>query len=104
MISNKIPRIFQSAYLPQKFTETALTLISSNLLSKLESTIQGSVLGHILFNIYLLVIFENFNKYPAINFHSYADDLQIHLKHTDSPYCILRQNLNFISDLLKMVK
>ena len=38
MISNNIPSIFQSTYLQQKSTETALTLISSNLLSKLNNT------------------------------------------------------------------
>ena len=37
MISNNIPSIFQSTYLQQKSTETALTLISSNLLSKLNN-------------------------------------------------------------------
>ena len=35
------------------------------------------VLGPILFNIYLLPIFEIFNKYPDINFYSFAYDLQI---------------------------
>ena len=38
MISNKISSIFQSAYIPQKSTETALTLISSNSLFKFNNT------------------------------------------------------------------
>ena len=63
--------------------------------------LEGSVLGTILFNIYLLPIFEIFDKYPDINFHSYADDLQIYLICTDSPtYCPDRIS-NCISDLLK---
>ena len=34
------------------------------------------------------ILFEIFNKYPDINFHSYADDLQINFNSTDSPaYC-----------------
>ena len=60
-----------------------------------------SGLGSILFNIYLVPIFEIFIKYPNINFHSYADDLQIYLMLTDSPiYCPDRIS-NCISDLLK---
>ena len=46
---------------------------------------QRSVLFPILSNIYLLPIFEIFNKYSDINFHSYADDLQIYLNCPDSP-------------------
>ena len=61
---------------------------------------RGSVLGPILFNIYLLQTFEIFNKYHNINFHSYDDDLHIYLSCTDSPaYCPDRIS-NCISDLL----
>ena len=47
------------------------------------------VLGPILFNIYLLPIFEIFNKYPDINFYSFAYDLQMYLNYTDSPHSVL---------------
>ena len=39
---------------------------------------QGSVLAPILFNIYLSPLLDIFDKYPDINFHVYADDIQIY--------------------------
>ena len=45
---------------------------------------QRSVLGPLLFNIYLLPMFDIFTDYPDISFHTYADDLQLYLS-TDSP-------------------
>ena len=39
---------------------------------------QGSVLGSILFIIYILPIKSIFHKYPNIYYHLYADDLQIY--------------------------
>ena len=35
---------------------------------------QGSVLGPLLFNIYLLPMFDIFTDYPDISFHTYAPD------------------------------
>ena len=46
---------------------------------------QGYVLGPLLFNIYLLPMFDIFTDYPDISFHTYADDLQLYLNCTDSP-------------------
>ena len=46
---------------------------------------QGSVLGSLLFNIYLLPMFDIFTDYPDISFHTYADNLQLYLNCTDSP-------------------
>ena len=43
------------------------------------------VLGPLLFNIYLLPIFQIFTDYPEISFHTYADFLQLYLNCTDSP-------------------
>ena len=39
---------------------------------------QGSVLGPILFNIYIAPIFKFVKNHPKIRFHSFADDLQIY--------------------------
>ena len=36
---------------------------------------QGSVLGPILFNIYIAPLFAIINTFPNISFHSYADDI-----------------------------
>ena len=149
-LQHKIPNIFQSAYLPHTSTESALTLITSDLLSGLNNNRgiilvlldmssafdtldhnvlihrlsaigitgialnwftsyitnrsssvrinthsspsrslthgvpQGSVLGPLLFNIYLLPMFDIFTNYPDISFHTYADDLQLYLNCTDS--------------------
>ena len=47
-----------------------------------ESPINGSVLGAILFNSYLLPIFNIISKFPLISLHSYADDIQLNVNCT----------------------
>ena len=44
---------------------------------------RGSVLAPILFNIYLAPLLDIFNRYPDINFHTYADDIQIYCNMPD---------------------
>ena len=44
---------------------------------------QGSVLGSILFNIYIQPLFKIFDNYPTLQYHIYADDIQIHSKLND---------------------
>ena len=59
------------------------------------------VLGPIIFNIYLLPIFDFKKKYPDINFHSFADDLLSHLNCTNALAYGSDRIANCISDLLK---
>ena len=53
---------------------------------------QGFVLGPILFNIYLLPIFDIISKFPLISVHSYADDIQLNVKCTS--------DINFAPNLM----
>ena len=39
----------------------------------------GSILGPILFDIYIVPLFEIIDSFPPISFHSYADDIQIYI-------------------------
>ena len=41
---------------------------------------RGSVLGPILFYIYLLPLITNFHQFPDINYHLYVDNLQIYIE------------------------
>ena len=60
---------------------------------------QGSVLGLILFNIYLLPIFDIISKFPLISFHSYADDIQLNVKCTSD----INFAPNIISNCIKSI-
>ena len=58
----------------------------------------GSVLGPILFNIYILPLFKIFRSYPSIKFHAYTDDLQIYTNissHISNPLLLT----NYINDI-----
>ena len=61
----------------------------------------GSVLGPILFIIYILPIKSIFHKYPNIHYHLYADDLQIYKSFPSSSDSDLIQMymFNCITDL-----
>ena len=56
---------------------------------------QGSVLGQILFNIYISSLLYLLDEYPDIHFHSYADDLHL--------YCNLPDPINNINTINKCI-
>ena len=61
---------------------------------------RGSVLGPILFIIYILPIKSIFHKYPNINYHIYADDLQIYPFSSSSDSGLIQISIfNYITDL-----
>ena len=59
---------------------------------------QGSVLGPILFIIYILPIKSIFHKYPIIHYHLYADDLQIYTSFPSDSDLIQMSMFNCITD------
>ena len=54
-----------------------------------------TVLGPILFNIYISPLLYLLDEYPDIHFHSYADDLQL--------YCNLPDPINNINTINKCI-
>ena len=55
--------------------------------------LQGSVVGPLLFSIYLSPVFKIFANHPLIKFHSYADDIHI---------CTDADNENVSSDHIRL--
>ena len=66
---------------------------------------QGSVLGPILFLIYILPVSSIFLKYPYIHYHLYADDLLLYTSFPQSTdHAIIQSNIkNCITDIQKLV-
>ena len=60
---------------------------------------QGSVLGPIIFNIYLLPIFNIISKCPIISVHAYVDDIQLKLNCTSEIYFSPNLMSNYIKSI-----
>ena len=74
-----------TSYITNRSSSVRINTHSSLSRSIIHGVPQGSVIGPLLFNIYLLLMFDIFTDYPDISFHTYADDLQLYLNCTDSP-------------------
>ena len=73
------------SYITNRSSSVRINTHSSPSRSITNGVSQGFVLGPLLFNIYLLPMFDIFTDYTDISFHTYADDLQLYLNCTDSP-------------------
>ena len=74
-----------TSYITNRSSSVRINTHSSPSRSITHGVPQGSVLGPLLFNIYLLPMFDIFTDYPDISFHTYADDLQLYINCTDFP-------------------
>ena len=102
----RIYRQVHSWFMSFVSSRTSSVKINSSLSSpyvNIHSVPQGSVLGPILFIIYILPIKSIFHKYPNIHYLLYADDLHIYTSFLSSSYSDLIQMsmFNCITDLTK---
>ena len=65
------------SYISDRMSRVSIGDYSSEYQNMTHGVPQGSVLGPLLFSIYLSPVFKIFANHPLIKFHSYADDIHI---------------------------
>ena len=71
------------SYLTDRFYQISIKSLISKPRKVTHGVPLGSFLGPLLFNIYLLPLFKIIDKYSTIDYHSYADDIQLHCRLID---------------------
>ena len=86
------------SYITNRFYQISIKSLISKPRKITHGVPQGSVIGPILLNIYLLPLFNIIDKYPTIYYHSYADDMQLYCRLIDPSNDIHLLN-NCITDI-----